>query len=42
MTGGVGGGGGPGERDVQPYDLLVNAEESRGCCSLCHREEVAV
>lgn len=32
----------PGKRDAHGSGLVVNAEESHGCCSLCHREEVVV
>lgn len=31
---------GPGKRDVHRSSLVVNAEESHCCCSLCHPEEV--
>ena len=30
----------PRVRHAQRSGLVVNAEESCGCCSLCHREEV--
>lgn len=33
---------GLGERDATCSGLVVNAEESHGCCSLCHQEEVVV
>lgn len=30
----------PGERDAHRSDLVVNAQKSLDCYSLCHREEV--